>query len=195
MVRFAAAVGVLAVLVVASLVWAAERPRQRAPERPTAEPTRLAKGSVTTRAIRNNTIQLRDLGRPLRRLVRKPGPPGRDGEDGQDGLDGRDGEDGLDGEDGEDGEDGVSGYEVVRETTEVPANQASASDEVDCPGGKVVVGGGALPSSDNQFARFNVAFTGPQDDNSGWQASVTRAGPGPWTLRVQAICTYLTPER
>ncbi|MBD0283075.1 MAG: hypothetical protein ICV69_12915 [Thermoleophilaceae bacterium] len=195
MVRFAAAVGVLAVLVVASLVWAAERPRQRAPERPTTEPTRLAKGSVTTRAIRNNTIQLRDLRRPLRRLVREPGPPGRDGEDGQDGLDGDDGEEGLDGEDGEDGEDGVSGYEVVRKTTEVPADQASASDEVDCPGDKVVVGGGALPSSDNQVARFNVAFTGPQDDNSGWQASVTRAGPGPWTLRVQAICTYLTPER
>ncbi len=90
----------------------------------------------------------------------------------------------------------MSGYEVVRETTEVPADQASASDEVDCPGGKVVVGGGALPSSDNQVARFNVAFTGPQDDNSGWQARVTRLrGTGSWTLRVQAICTYLTPER
>jgi hypothetical protein len=195
MIRFAAAVSVLAVLVVASLVWAAERPSQKDQERPTTAPARLAKGSVTSRAIRDNTIQLRDLARPLRGQVRKPGRPGRDGEDGLDGLDGLDGEDGFDGEDGEDGEDGVSGYEVVRETTEVPADQASASDEVDCPGGKVVVGGGALPSSANQFARFNVAFTGPQDDNSGWQASVTRAGPGPWTLRVQAICTYLTPDR
>jgi hypothetical protein len=191
MIRFAAAIGVLAVLFVASLVWAAEGPDRRSSEGPTANAARLAKGSVTSRTIRDNSIRLVDLRERLRDMLTGPGRRGRAGLDGEDG---QDGDDGFDGEDGEDGVDGVSGYQVVREATEVAADQGSATDEVDCPGGKVVVGGGAVPASADPGVVLVVTQSGPQDDNSGWRASVARLqGGAAWTLTVQAICTNVTP--
>jgi hypothetical protein len=189
MVRFAAALAVLAALFAVSLVWAADRPSD-APQRPGAKPAGFAKGSVTTRAIRDETIRLRDLGKPLRRLATRSGPRGRDGEDGLDGLDG---EDGLDGDDGDDGEDGVSAYEVVRQQTP-PVTAAVQSALAGCPAGKVVLGGGAVPASDDPAAEFQVEMSGPQDGNGGWQARVRRGGSeAAWTLRVQAICADLNP--
>jgi hypothetical protein len=188
MVRFAAALAVLAALAVVSLVWAADRPSD-APQRPAAEAARFAKGSVTTRAIRDDTIRLRDLHGSVRRVARRPGPPGRDGEDGQDGLDGEDGVDGLD---GVDGEDGVSAYEVVR--GETPVTEAVGFHGVECPAGKVVLGGGAIPTSAEPGAAFQVELSGLQDDDGGWQARVRRvAGAGPWTLGVQVICADVNP--
>ncbi|HEX2125160.1 MAG TPA: hypothetical protein VHF45_01205 [Thermoleophilaceae bacterium] len=184
MVRFAAALAVLAALAVVSLVWAADMPSD-APQRP-AKTVPFAKGSVTTRAIRDDTIRLRDLHGSVRRLARRPGPPGRDGEDGLDGLDGQDGLD------GEDGEDGVSAYEVVRGAA--PVTEAVGSHQVECPAGKVVLGGGAIPTSDEPGAAFQVEVSGLQDDNGGWQARARRvAGAGPWTLSVQAICADVNP--
>jgi hypothetical protein len=189
MVRFAAALAVLAVLIVASLVWAADRP-STSQEPPAAERTKFEKGSVTTRAIRNNSIRLEDLAGPLRRLVRRPGPPGRDGEDGLDGLDGLDGEDGFD---GEDGEDGVAGYGIVPATTVVPSGGGPQLVEADCPAGDVVLGGGVVPSGDSDD-EFEVELSGLQADNRGWQARVRRtSGGGPWTVRVQAICADVSP--
>jgi hypothetical protein len=188
MVRFAAALAVLAALAVVSLVWAADRPSD-APQRPAAKAARFAKGSVTTRAIRDETIRLRDLHGSVRRMATRPGPRGRDGEDGQDGLDG---EDGIDGMDGVDGEDGVSAYEVVR--GETPVTEAVGSHAVECPAGKVVLGGGAIPTSAEQGAEFEVQASGLQDDDGGWQARVRRvAGAGPWTLSVQVICADVNP--
>jgi hypothetical protein len=182
MIRFAAAAAVLAVLVAASLVWAGETPT----ERPTADAAKFVKGSITTRAIRNRTIRLRDLRPPLRRLVRRAGPSGEDGEDGLDGLDGQDGFDGLD---GQDGQDGVSGYEVVRMAFDETAGVET--EQVDCPSGKVVVGGGATPAP-GASGTFDVQMSAPQDDNSGWQATVQ--GPsGNWQLMVQAICVTALP--
>jgi hypothetical protein len=179
MVRFAAALAVLAVLTVASLVWAAERPSVQR-ERPNGA-ARLAKGSVTTRAIRDHSIRVRDLGGRVRRLVRKPGRPGEDGEDGLDGEDGEDGFDGLD------GLDGVSGYQSAAGTAEVPTGNGPQLVEADCPSAKVVLGGGVVPAGESD--EFVVEVSGLQADNSGWQARVRRtSGNGPWTVTVQAIC-------
>jgi hypothetical protein len=179
MVRFAAALAVLAVLTVASLVWAAERPSVQR-DRPNGA-ARLAKGSVTTRAIRDHSIRVRDLGGRVRRLVRKPGRPGEDGEDGFDGEDGEDGFDGLD------GLDGVSGHQIVPVTTEVPTGNGPQLVEADCPRAKVVLGGGVVPAGESD--EFVVEANGLQADNLGWQARVRRtSGDGPWTVTVHAIC-------
>jgi hypothetical protein len=182
MIRFAAFAAMLATLVTASFVWADDRPdRGRS-----ADVAGVAKGAITSRDIRDGTIRPRDLYRPLRGLVRRPGPPGEDGQDGFDGLDGFDGVDGLD------GQDGVSGREVVAkvsDTSEAPEITAQAN----CPGTKKVVGGGAIPPSPDPGVEFEVAMTSQLDDHT-WQATVRRVGgSGPWSLTVQAICLTALP--
>lgn len=184
MVRFAAALVVLAVLVVASLAWGAEGP----PQKKGAD--RIGRGSVTTLAIRDNTIRLRDFSGPVRRLVRKRGPADED-----DGYGDESGFDGLDGEDGQDGDDGVAAYEVVtKETAAEVADEAAKSLEVECPPGKVVTGGGAVPTGFPEGVQVAVTLTGAQDDSTGWRASGLRiTGDDPWTLEVQAICAAVDP--
>lgn len=181
MVRFTAALAVLAVLIVASLAWAAEAPpKKKGSEGP-------ERGSVTSLAIRDNTIRLRDFSGPVRKLVRRRGAAD---EESDDGFGGDSGSDGLDGADGQDGENGVSAYEVVtQESLPAQAAEPVKTVNVECPPGKVVTGGGAVPTP-NDGAQ--IIFSAPQDDSTGWQASAARATV-PWTLKVQAICAAVDP--
>jgi hypothetical protein len=188
MIRFAAFASLVAALVTASFVWADDRPGGN----PSGGADTVGKGSITTRGIRDGTIQLRDLHGPLRRLVKKPGPRGEDGQDGQDGFDGADGFDGVD---GLDGQDGVSGYAAVNQKVAGPEGATTpVTAEVDCPSGTSVLGGGAVPTSNDPAATFDVVETRPQDDNSGWRVSAVRAGSAAaWTLEVRAFCADVTP--
>lgn len=83
------------------------------------------------------------------------GPAGRPGADGQDGKPGRDGKDGVDGQNGRDstvpgpqgpagpaGQDGVSGQVIQSGTLFTTADAGRHTVGVDCPSGKVPVGGG-----------------------------------------------------
>ena len=89
----------------------------------------------------------------------------------------------------------MSGYAAVSEKAAGPEGATtSATAAVDCPTGTSVLGGLAVPTSDDSAATFDVVETRPQDDDSGWRASVVRAGStAAWTLEVRAFCADVTP--
>ncbi len=197
MIRSALATALVALLIVASLALAADPPGgEQEQGKPEPQGKRqLGRGAVTSNAIRDNTVRMRDLSAPLRRLVR--GRPSGDDEYGyDDDSGGSGGVDGLDGADGLDGEDGVSGYEAI--TLDSPGDQGGApvkSLEAECPAGKVITGGGVIPlPAAGSDAQVVVTLTGAQDDGNGWRGTAQRTGgSGDWTLRVQAFCAAVEP--
>lgn len=64
------------------------------------------------------------------------------GQAGADGANGADGADGLKGETGDQGPAGVSGYEIVTDDFVMTLNVEYGTSTVDCPEGKVPIGGG-----------------------------------------------------
>ncbi len=73
----------------------------------------------------------------------------------------------------------MSGYEVVEVARTA---SGSASLIVDCPEGKVVLGGGASASSDG----VNIYVNKPMADHTHWFVRAT--GQGTFTLNAYAIC-------
>lgn len=75
----------------------------------------------------------------------KDGANGKDGIDGKDGVDGKDGQPGLAGSKGDSG--GMSGYELVHHTFTLFPGQRFFNENVSCPAGKVILGGGSSPDT------------------------------------------------
>jgi hypothetical protein len=81
---------------------------------------------------------------------------------------------------------GVSGYEMVTDAVTVPANTVRADVTVNCPTGKVALGGGG--SSETLEMSKPVVASG---NAVGWEAQGRRADPNsgnPLTATVWAIC-------
>jgi hypothetical protein len=108
-----------------------------------------------------------------------PGPTGDPGEPGPAGPQGEQGEPGAPG--------GLAGYEIVS------LNSATNSDDikralVNCPAGKVAVGGGAIIQGD--FGGVALQESEPRADGLAWvaQAHEIVATGLEWRLHVTAIC-------
>jgi Collagen triple helix repeat (20 copies) len=70
------------------------------------------------------------------------GPAGVDGQSGAPGAKGADGAPGSKGADGAPGANGVSGYEIVTQDFTMTLGVVSGTSTVQCPDGKVAIGGG-----------------------------------------------------
>jgi hypothetical protein len=92
------------------------------------------------------------------------------------------------------GTDGVSGYEIVySEPVEVGAGAGQVDGLVQCPMGKVAIGGGAAfsdsQSSDGMLLKESHALS----YGSGWRASVRNDSGATFEFQVQAICAFMAP--
>jgi hypothetical protein len=113
------------------------------------------------------------------------GPPGPEGPTGPPGPQGGQ------------GPPGISGYEVISSTGTVVGTYNfgdTVNDEITCPGGKRVIGGGGADLSAS--AAFALAGSEPLEDSSGWNVTVKsladgQSGP---TIRVWAICAEVEEE-
>ena len=105
------------------------------------------------------------------------------------------------GQDGTDGTNGVSGYQIVQFTGPLPGGVddipgTGQIDDVHCPAGKKVTGGGVTVDSSglDRFADSIVRYSGPLGDGSGWTAFIQRtdnqAATAHWTL--WAVCVTAT---
>lgn len=106
----------------------------------------------------------------------QPGPQGPQGEPGPAGPQGEPGAPGAPG--------GLSGYEIVSEISET--NSADFKTQVvNCPSGKVPVGGGAQTNAEGA-----VAVTGSDIAAAGWRAVAQEIDPtdADWALLVHVIC-------
>jgi hypothetical protein len=112
------------------------------------------------------------------------GPTGPAGPQGVAGPTGPAGADGADGATGPTGPAGVSGYTVVEQ---VQSGTGRIDAEADCPSGKNVVGGGGyVTAGDTSTAA--IVWDTPNDTDTGWVVRLETSGPGPYTLKVRAIC-------
>src|SRR5579862_8663149 len=104
---------------------------------------------------------------------------------------------GQNGTNGTNGTNGVSGYEIVTKTLPLPGGfddepGTGQIDDVSCPTGKKVLGGGVTVDSSGLplFATSVVRYSGPLSGGSGWTAFVQRTDnqsqTAQWTL--WAIC-------
>jgi hypothetical protein len=134
------------------------------------------------------------------------GPQGAAGPAGPQGVQGPTGPQGASGPAGAQGAPGpagVSGYEIVQSTSDISTSSRRIHN-VDCPDGKVALGGGGratYPLSQPPFDPFPddfvVSFSTPDlhDGKSGWILAMERdAGARQeysWGVRVYAICATL----
>jgi hypothetical protein len=111
---------------------------------------------------------------------------------------------GPQGEAGEAGAPGISGYEIVSRSQEHDAGFVAGGGFVDCPPGKVPLGGGAGVSEvgDDDASFFSAAtvemdFPFSNAVASGWKASFRRnteiASPEPFVATVYAVCAFVAP--
>ena len=110
-----------------------------------------------------------------------PGPQGPKGEQG---------EKGDQGDQGPAGPAGVSGYEVVSKDFQITSYVFSGDYSVDCPSGKVVLGGGAKGIPQSSSNPFVLRGSWPNGD-SGWSVKIFDYGFG--NLTVYAICADVSP--
>jgi hypothetical protein len=144
--------------------------------------TQLARNSVGSRQIINNSIQRIDLNRKTVTALK-----GRTGARGRQGPAGPAGANGAAGASGAKGDPGMSGYEYK--------SASSASDSTDfksveatCSAGKKAVGGGGFLFSNDATAPF--ALVRSQPGTSTWlaQAKELSVFAGNWSLSSYAIC-------
>ena len=112
-----------------------------------------------------------------------PGPKGDPGEPGPAGPQGEQGEPGVPGR--------LAGYEDRSASSEHDSSTPKVAT-VECPAGKVALGGGARLFDSNQFVAFQVALEDTTITNSGngWTAGAHEvdAIDTPWRLVVSVIC-------
>jgi hypothetical protein len=112
-----------------------------------------------------------------------PGPKGDPGEPGPAGPQGEQGEPGAPG--------GLAGYEVLVAQTEVN-NTTPKLANVQCPAGKVAVGGGATAFGTGSAGPRQVALARSiiNTDGNGWSAQAKEIDfiDVPWGLEVRVIC-------
>jgi Collagen triple helix repeat (20 copies) len=117
------------------------------------------------------------------------GDKGDQGEQGIQGIQGEKGDQGDPGTNGTNGTNGVTGWEMVTGSGTANNTGAPTVIAVDCPVGKVVVGGGYDSNKDGEQAPY-VDQSGPNLTGTGWVVSATKATlPAPSaSITVWAIC-------
>ena len=101
---------------------------------------------------------------------------------------------GIEGLPGADGIDGVSGYEIVEsEPSEDIEPGATLMHAVNCPTGKVVLGGGPINTVNGSIVEASYPTTaGP---NTGrWEVWLTNASGEAAPFEVSATCAFVTIE-
>ena len=89
------------------------------------------------------------------------------------------------GDTGESGADGVSGYEIVSDTALLFLPAFSLERQVNCPEGKIVIGGGC----DSQIVAVHIEKSMPVVADNGWFCRITHANTSfAGLLEVYAIC-------
>ena len=156
-------------------------------------------GSITSRDIANHTLIRKDLSSKLVTSLRgqtgpagPAGPAGPQGEKGATGDRGPAGSQGPEGPPGAQGPQGpkgdpggLAGYEIVTSAPQSVAASDISVGTVNCPSGKVAVGGGAKVADP---ANVFIIDTYPNADGSGWTATVGNVGASDSTYTVSAVC-------
>lgn len=157
----------------------------------------IKNGTITRADVRKGTLTLDRLSPPTQRLIRERGPAGPrglKGDRGERGLTGTRGATGPRGATGATGPrgaaGGLTGYQIVQAATAAAADLRQTL-QVNCPAGKVVLGGGGNPEG-----RDDAAVTAGYPIGSGTWA-VDAAAPAPaganWNVTGYAICANVTP--
>ncbi len=167
----------------------------------------IEEDAVRSRHINDGAVKLNDLSNGVQGKLEEGGPKGDQGEPG---------EDGEDGERGPRGDDGVSGYGTVgppsHETlcegrfngaahTNCRVTEVGFHDiTVNCPVGKVALGGGIETLNENESPKVTLHGTHPAAiDNASpwhahaWEAEFTIAEAGP-TVQAFVVCATVTAE-
>jgi hypothetical protein len=123
------------------------------------------------------------------------GPPGSDGPPGSAGPAGSEGPPGSSGPEGPPGVDGapgpafIPGYEIVQGPVNSVSGPAPADFDVDCPRGKVAIGGGG-----NHFGDYRLGESKPKLDGSGWTVQYLEpTGGGSEAGSAWVICATAEP--
>lgn len=146
--------------------------------------SQLAKGSVTSAKVRNQSLKVADLTLNARSELR--GQQGDQGPQGPKGDPGPQGPKGDPGPQGPQGDPGISAYEVVQDNNILAGFQVSRSFSTSCPAGKKVLGGGVQTFNKN----VRVIASTPTGDN-GWTTNVTTASGAPLGVH-QAVIVRIT---
>jgi len=157
----------------------------------------IRNGTITRADVRKGSLTLDRLSRGTQRLIRQPGPAGprgprgMKGDRGARGLSGPRGATGprglrgAAGAPGARGAPGVSGYQLVHAASAESAELRQTA-QVNCPAGKVVLGGGGSASG-----RDDAAVTASYPLGSGTWVVVAQA-PAPtgaaWSVTAHATC-------
>jgi len=151
----------------------------------------IKNGSITRADVHRATLTLDRLSKPTQRLIMthgERGPAGERGAAGAKGNTGARGQQGPRGATGATGPAGVSGYEVVQQSTAAAASRSQAIT-VNCPAGKVVLGGGGSTSGDSGAV---VTQSYPVGSASWSLTATTPTGTSDWQLTGYAICANVT---
>lgn len=130
----------------------------------------LKKGAVTSVKVKDGSLRARDFARG--QLPRgKPGAKGVPG---------------VAGPRGAAGAEGVSGYEVVIDLVDIAPGQQEVDHTVNCPSGKVAMGGGFRTTTDNYS--WDMYESSP--DGNGWHSRADiKTGRGEMSpLNFYAVC-------
>lgn len=132
-------------------------------------PAQIKKNAVSGVKVRNGSLTLADFKASQRAKLR--GPQGASGPQGAQGPQ---------------GSPGVSGLEIVEASTAFDSED-SKEEEVSCPPGKRVFGGGA--AVEGAFTFVAIDFNGPDGDST-WRGAAHEhdATANPWEVVVFAIC-------
>jgi hypothetical protein len=169
----------------------------------------IRNGNVTSRDIKDNEVRTHDVrnGSLLAADFQAgqlpagaTGPKGDTGSQGPQGIQGPPGTDGAKGTNGKNGANGVSGYEQVSSGVIAQPLEPNTFTikNVDCPVGKVAVGGGfSTLNTDATYAKFFVVQLSQRDSNDPrkWQFSVRNADGVAHTVQivVSALCVTALP--
>ena len=91
------------------------------------------------------------------------------------------------------GQPGTSGYEIVSQSVTVPAANGgfgTLTTTVDCPVGKMVLGGGVNTGDDNRNIIAQDSY--PNASGTGWTLLITSVYMTQRTVEIYAICVIVS---
>jgi hypothetical protein len=169
--------------------------------------TATAAKLVTGKQVKNGTITAKDLSKAVRAQLAKAGVPGPAGATGPKGDAGPKGEAGPK---GQTGAPGLSGVEV-KVVSEPVSNGLTGADSIECPVGKVVLGGGVTvaggPAGDSYVQRsapivvgfdaggIPTSYSAPVDGQpaNGWEFHAVNESGFQRNVNGYAICAKVAP--
>ena len=160
-----------------------------------ASSSKVAPNSISSRHIKDGSIRAKDINPNTLATLMQANRPTTPAET-VPGAQGPKGDKGDPGEPGKDGRDGVSGYEVHNREKRWNAGTTEQTVEVQCPEGKVAIGGGT--SADLEGAvDMVIRQNGPIYDAAtgvatGWRV-VGDAGSKRTNVKAWVICAAIDP--